>query len=628
MSKRARLLAGLIAAGSLGVSGCGGGGGGGGGGPPANQAPAAAITAPAQAALTIDVGDSVTFTGTCTDPDDDLPLSYAWDFGGGAADSTSAAPGAVTFLTAGTFTVTFTCSDARGLADATPVSRSITVADVTPRTLRGTLVYDKVPVSPSGLDFANTVTRPIRGAVVELVSGTTVIGATVSGEDGSYAFSWTGPRMVRVRVKALTAVPVIRVEDNTAGDALYSMISAEVDNDSTATLSLRASSGWGGTSYTGPRVTAPFAILDAAYASARFFLAERAVPFPDLRVNWSIDNRPEEGDKSTGQIGTSHWDFFELYLLGKEDADTDEFDDHIIAHEWGHYFESKLSRADSPGGSHAFGQLKDPRLSWGEGWATALGAMVFHPDDLYVDTLGLRQATAGIYYSIEDNVAEDPTPGWFSEASVVHVFYDMWDPAGPGEPFDDVSVGAGAIYDDLVGFQKDTDAFTTLFSFVKGLLVADPSLEASMNALLAHRGVAAPITNEFAIGGETNDGGVAGALPVYTILAIDDPPSTVTFTGGGVTPPELNSLRENRFAFFHGNGGTVTLSAVAAGKAIGLELYEKGVKKGDVCDLTGAGTVSLPPFHTTAGAIYRVLISSFDESSTATYTATVSLSSP
>ncbi len=624
MSKSVRLLAGLISASGLWVLGCGGGGGS----PPANQAPAAAITSPAQASVTINVGDSLTFTGACTDPDNNLPLSYAWTFGGGAASSASANPGAVTFLTAGVFTVSFTCTDASGLSDATPDTRSITVADNTPRTLSGTLVYDKVPVSPNGLDFANTVNKPIRGAVVELVSGTTVIGTTVSGEDGSYSFSWTGPKLVRVRVKALTTVPVIRVEDNTAGDALYSMISTEVDNDSTATLSLRAPSGWGGASYTGQRVAAPFAILDAAYAAAHFFLAERAVAFPDLKINWSVNNRPEDGDKSLGQIGTSHWDRTELYILGKEDIDTDEFDDHIVAHEWGHYFESKLSRADNPGGSHGFGQLKDPRLAWGEGWATALGAMVFYPDDLYVDTQGAQQATAGIYYSIEDNAAEDAAPGWYSEASMVHVFYDLWDPASAGEPFDNVSVSAGALYDVMVGFQKNTDAFTTLFSFVTGLLTADPSLEASVNALLAHRGVAAPITNEFAFGGETNDGGVAGALPVYTILTINDPPSTVTFTGGGVTPPELNSLQENRFAVFEGDGGIVTLSAVAAGKAISLELYERGVKKGDVSNITGTGTVSLPAFQTTAGTIYSVLISSFDESSTATYAATVNLSSP
>lgn len=625
MNRCLRMLAGLISASSLWVSGCGGGGGG---GPPANQAPAAVITAPALGAVSINVGDSLAFSGTCTDPDNNLPVSYAWNFGGGAASSTSASPGSVAFLTAGTYTVTFTCTDSNGLADATPDSRSITVVDNTPRTLSGTLVYDKVPVSPNGLDFANTITKPIRGAVVELVSGTTVIGTTVSGETGAYSFSWTGPKLVRVRVKALTTVPVIRVEDNTAGDALYSMISSEVDNDATATLSLRAPSGWGGTNYSAQRVAAPFAILDAAYASAHFFLAERAVPFPDLKINWSVNNRPEEGDKSIGQIGTSHWDRTELYILGKEDVDTDEFDDHIVAHEWGHYFESQLSRADNPGGSHGFGQIKDPRLAWGEGWATALGAMVFYPDDLYVDTLGAQQATAGIYYSIDDNTAEDPTPGWYSEASMVHVFYDLWDPASAGEAFDNVSVSAGPLYDVMAGFQKDTDAFTTLFSYVTGLLATDPSLEAPINALLAHRGVAAPITNEFGFGGETNDGGVAGALPLYTVLVINDPPATVTFTGSGVTPPDMNNLGENRFAAFEGDGRIVTLSATAVGKAISLELHEKGIKRGDVSNITGAGTVTLPPFQTTAGTIYRVLISSFDESSTATYTATVNLSSP
>jgi hypothetical protein len=56
-----------------------------------------------------------------------------------------------------------------------------------------------------------------------------------------------------------------------------------------------------------------------------------------------------------------------MFLLGKEDVDTDEFDTHVVVHEWGHYFESAVSRSDSPGGNHALGDLLDARLAFGEG---------------------------------------------------------------------------------------------------------------------------------------------------------------------------------------------------------------------------------------------------------------------
>ena len=77
--------------------------------------------------VTITAGGSVSFTGTGTDPDGHLPLTFRWTFGGGAPDSQAEDPGAVTFSTPGTYTVTFTVTDSLGAADPTPDSRVITV---------------------------------------------------------------------------------------------------------------------------------------------------------------------------------------------------------------------------------------------------------------------------------------------------------------------------------------------------------------------------------------------------------------------------------------------------------------------------------------------------------------------
>jgi hypothetical protein len=116
----------LIAA--LWFAGCSGGGGDGTQPPPQNRAPTATISSPAQATVSVAVGGSVTFAGSCSDPDNNVPFTHAWSFGGGAPSSTSASPGAVTFATAGTFTVTYVCTDALGLASAT-ASRTVNVGD-------------------------------------------------------------------------------------------------------------------------------------------------------------------------------------------------------------------------------------------------------------------------------------------------------------------------------------------------------------------------------------------------------------------------------------------------------------------------------------------------------------------
>lgn len=89
-----------------------------------NQPPSGVITAPA-GNVTITAGQSVTFAGSVSDPDGDA-VSVLWSFGDGQT-STVLSPGAHTYTTPGTFTVTFTATDARGLADPTPDTRTITV---------------------------------------------------------------------------------------------------------------------------------------------------------------------------------------------------------------------------------------------------------------------------------------------------------------------------------------------------------------------------------------------------------------------------------------------------------------------------------------------------------------------
>ena len=79
--------------------------------------------------MTIDVGDWVDFGGTGSDPDGDLPLSFLWQFGAGSGipDSTEEDPELVQFNNPGTYTVTFTVTDALGLDDPTPAACIITV---------------------------------------------------------------------------------------------------------------------------------------------------------------------------------------------------------------------------------------------------------------------------------------------------------------------------------------------------------------------------------------------------------------------------------------------------------------------------------------------------------------------
>jgi hypothetical protein len=77
--------------------------------------------------VSIKRGQSVSFTGSGTDPDGNFPLTYRWDFGGAAPPSIQEDPGKVTFDNTGTFTVTFVATNNLGVADPTPDTRTTTV---------------------------------------------------------------------------------------------------------------------------------------------------------------------------------------------------------------------------------------------------------------------------------------------------------------------------------------------------------------------------------------------------------------------------------------------------------------------------------------------------------------------
>ncbi|MCK4627795.1 MAG: discoidin domain-containing protein, partial [Sedimentisphaerales bacterium] len=78
--------------------------------------------------LTINVGESIIFSGDVVEGDGPGPLTYHWNFGdAGIDDQYSASPGQLTFNTPGTFMITFTVSDGAGTADPTPDTRIIKV---------------------------------------------------------------------------------------------------------------------------------------------------------------------------------------------------------------------------------------------------------------------------------------------------------------------------------------------------------------------------------------------------------------------------------------------------------------------------------------------------------------------
>jgi len=94
-----------------------------------NQAPTATITNPT-GNVSVNPGQTVSFTGTGTDPDGSIS-GYAWSFPGGSpSSSTAASPGSITYSTPGTYTASLTVTD-NGGASSSPATRTVTVGDFT-----------------------------------------------------------------------------------------------------------------------------------------------------------------------------------------------------------------------------------------------------------------------------------------------------------------------------------------------------------------------------------------------------------------------------------------------------------------------------------------------------------------
>ncbi len=411
----------------------------------------------------------------------------------------------------------FGCGGGGGDITTTPPSTGFII-------LSGKITYDLVPVNSDniGLDYDNIRQETVKGVQVDAIdSSNESVASTVTDNIGNYSFSVPNNTVMKIRVLAKTANSGtanwdVKVVDNTNNNALYVMEGALISTATTdATRNLNASSGWSGSSYTTSRVAAPFAILDNAYKSIQKVLtATPDTVFPPLFINWSINNVSISGDTSLGQITTSHYTNSNLFILGDADSDTDEYDDHVVTHEWGHYYEDKLSRSDSIGGPHGSGESLDIRVAFSEGFGNAFSGMVLDAP-VYFDTMGASQAS-GFSFDMESEVQNNP--GWFSEASVQRILYDLYDDNSDGS--DTLSFGFAPLHAIFTGTQKTTPAFTSIFSFITLLKNENTGDESAIDALVLSENIAT-ITDIYGLGRVSragdypyNDLTVGIALPV------------------------------------------------------------------------------------------------------------------
>ena len=379
-------------------------------------------------------------------------------------------------------------------------------------TLNGNVTFDSVPNTTGGLNYAALSVKPVRGAVLEVLdANSAVLSSTSTDGNGAYSVSVPANTTVSVRVKAQLlqtgsgASWDVSVRDNTQSDALYSMQTESFSTGFAAvTRNVHAPSGWNGTSYASTRVAGPFAVLDTVYATqAKVLSVAPNTAFPALRVFWSVNNVPASGNTALGQITTTHFTSSgtagsqrAIYVLGKENVDTDEYDASVVAHEWGHYYQSAFSRDDSPGGSHSLNELLDRRLAFSEGWGNAWSGIALARQN-YTDAVGAGQAQGS---NLDLSAGATSNPGWFREASIQSIFWKL-----------NSQVGFKPIHDAMTGSFKSGVAVTSIHPFAVAFNAAAPGSASALNSLLVGQSITVPSDS---FGSNENNG---GGLDTYTI---------------------------------------------------------------------------------------------------------------
>jgi hypothetical protein len=362
--------------------------------------------------------------------------------------------------------------------ESDPVTLHVSAADNLPtQNITGQAFYQKIDASDTGLDLAHPVMVPIRNARVEVFSRSkqSVVAVSETDEHGRFDVPAPFESDLAIRVASRLRDLSLRVADNTNLNSIYS-ISSAVDSQRSNSSMLIADRS---------RISGAFNILEMVQrANETIRAADPAVDPPVLTIYWSPKNTRRSGNIAQGFIGTS---FFNVanntaYILGDRNEDSDEFDDSVIVHEYGHLLAAKFSRDDSPGGETHVGDILDPRIAWSEGWANFFSSVVRN-DPVWRDTSG-PNGTNVYRFDLNEKVPAGDTPGYWSETSVGTLLWELYQGS-------DLTRNTGYPFSEIWGAFADlrADRLVYLPYFLEHFVAHNPSAVDAVQAVAQQRSI-------------------------------------------------------------------------------------------------------------------------------------------
>ncbi|MBI4745207.1 MAG: hypothetical protein HY786_01335 [Deltaproteobacteria bacterium] len=269
-----------------------------------------------------------------------------------------------------------------------------------------------------------TTYKAVRYADVQAVDsagGATIITGTTDAT-GSYSLTIPSASTIYIRVISSSVSPSVAVKDLSNAFHAVTGPNFTVSGAAMADISIPATS----------RAAGAFNILDVFTSGAQFIYSLSGSNPPALTAFWQ---NPKGTYYCSGYDPSWCAGGEGIYVING--SDSDEYDDDVLWHEYGHFIASKYSKDDSPGGAHYLTSNDlDLRLSWSEGWGDFLpGALKAWLKDtspsllsaepamepsVYVDTSG----ASGWYFDF-GNPGDFPFLYSSNEAAVAKVLHRL-----------------------------------------------------------------------------------------------------------------------------------------------------------------------------------------------------------
>jgi len=247
----------------------------------------------------------------------------------------------------------------------------IMTVNSSPVNISGIIRYQDREYSVQGGNRSKQIFKPVRFALVDLVSSEGRILQTVSTDNaGRFVFTPVISNPYTIRVIAKTDEQSgYAFEVNDLSGNLYAVTQTVDITNSTPDVQMDIDHG--------STAAAAFNILDVFVIGGQFVNTLVSDRVPALAAYWQPNN-------SRGTYFCTNKDSFYcqqgagIYVYNEGTfGDTDEFDDDVLWHEFGHFVAAHFSKDDSQGGCHLLSSNDlDLRLSWSEGWGDFFPAAI------------------------------------------------------------------------------------------------------------------------------------------------------------------------------------------------------------------------------------------------------------